>query len=441
MNNRKTSTIFLAAALGAALTGCGHDIASSSSAVTATEPAMMGDERGNGAEYIRADDGSAWFFDGSRKIRYCMTIAPSFGTDAGRAQNAIKSAFATWEKYLVAKDRIGLKQKPGFRFATELVYLPSCDGTEDLSFKFGILDAESTSHLKDLRTPVALAVRTAYDPKTRWGKGFVWLASQGSLGESTSPKTELGTVQTKPLPDWKGSNSVEGIILHEVGHIFGNEHIPGTIMQEYIVHAVEWLPEADRQRFLTQIDWYFELVPSATSCNAPVKGTLGFKGLDPFTGTPYDTTPDNFKLLTGRASVGRVSSEYTTSSCETGFATLIVSDDDDRFVFPIFVAGDSAISIAVGRNRTLKAVYWDDPSQGLMTWFLGEFSSSSMLGSLSTSMTTGQRLQVIVDNNMMTSIALPPGNSISHMWFFDASHTIRLFDGQSSRILFTTAVQ
>jgi hypothetical protein len=76
-----------------------------------------------------------------------------------------------------------------------------------------------------------------------------------------------------------------------------------------------------------------------------------------------------------------------------------------------------------------------------MTWFLGEFSSSSMLGSLSTSMTTGQRLQVIVDNNMMTSIALPPGSSVSHMWFFDASHTIRLFDGQSSRILFTTAVQ
>lgn len=421
--------------------GCGHDSAPTSAAITTTKPVTMGDERGNGAEYIRADDGSAWFFDGSRKIRYCMAIAPSFGADADRVHNAIKSAFATWEKYLVTKERIGIDRKPGFRFATELAYLPTCDGTEDLSFKFGILDAESTSHLKDLRTPVALAVRTAYDPKTRWGKGFVWLASQGSLGESMSPKSEQGSVQTKPLPDWSGSYSIEGILLHEVGHIFGNEHIPGTIMQEYIVHSAQWLPEVDRQRYLTQIDWYFELVPSATSCNAPVKGTLGFKGLDPFTGTPYDTTQDNFKLLTGRAPVGKVNTEYTASSCETGFTTLIVSDDDDRFVFPIFIAGDSAISIAVGRNRTLKAVYWDDSKQGLMSWFLGEFSSSSTLGSLSTSMSTGQRFQVIVDNNMMTSIALPPGSSNSHQWLFEARYTIRLFDGQSSRILFTTANQ
>ena len=275
-----------------------------------------GEERGNGAETFRDEDRSAWFVDPAKKIKTCYQVAPGFGAADARLEAAIQGAFDIWRSYIKEKqiysDGSG---RPGPNADIQLK--PNCDGSEDLQFKFGVIDPEVTSALARHKEPVAVSVRTQYDPAITWGKGFVWLASHASLPP----------MRGETYPNWNLAHTIEGIILHEVGHIFGNSHVPGTIMDEEVTQTIIITVDDFRRQMLTQIDGYNEL--HICMCDFKQKGYLGDQGLDfdPKTGkrtVPVGNRAKNFELLSGRKPVGEVQSWFITDAKSN---YLRISDD------------------------------------------------------------------------------------------------------------------
>ncbi|MGZ3693350.1 MAG: hypothetical protein ACXWQO_04040 [Bdellovibrionota bacterium] len=85
-----------------------------------------------------------------------------------------------------------------------------CDGTEDLKIYYGV-ENESVREAKKLYdNPAAFAHLESYDEQTGQGKGFIWIAR--------SPEILFHPYHRLAL------------LIHEMGHAFGHDHIEGTIM-------------------------------------------------------------------------------------------------------------------------------------------------------------------------------------------------------------------
>lgn len=302
-----------------------------------------GDERGNGADITQASDSSAWFARSNRTIQICYEVAPQFGVSTARIETTIKGAFAKWEEYIAAKGvmKLARSSKEAWGLSSQVSVNKSCAGNEDLVFKFGILDADVTQAMSGRKNPVALSVRTKYDPVARWGAGFVWVASSGSLG-SDPGYFGFGMDGTKDFPNWTVQDSLEGLVLHEVGHILGNEHVAGTIMDANISHHLMGQPLTSSYSIsLKTVDSFYQLM-SWRLCDCKAEGVLGIDqdAFNPDRSNPaapplkhLDTTAQNFLLLTGRASIGKISAQLVFDK-ET-VLSLVVSDSVGTYDFPI----------------------------------------------------------------------------------------------------------
>ncbi len=302
-----------------------------------------GDERGNGADVTEASDSSAWFARSNRTIQICYEVAPQFGVSTARIETTIKGAFAKWEEYIGAKGvmKLARSSSAAWGLPSQIFLNQSCIGNEDLVFKFGILDADVDRAMKGRKSPVALSVRTNYDPVTQWGAGFIWVASSGSLGRDPGYFGQ-GMDGAKDYPNWNVQDSFEGLVLHEVGHVLGNEHVAGTIMDANISHHLMGQPPTSSYSItLKHIDSFYQLM-SWRLCDCKVEGVLGIAqdAFNPNRTIPappplkhLDTTMQNFLLLTGRASIGKISAQLVFDK-ET-VQSLVVSDSVGTFEFPI----------------------------------------------------------------------------------------------------------
>ncbi|MBS1982702.1 MAG: matrixin family metalloprotease [Bdellovibrionales bacterium] len=182
--------------------------------------ARAGGESSGGVDIPTFLDDMAWFQNENQSIKTCMVVSPQFGATQTEAQDAVNFAFKTWREYILKKEihRDSKKNAIYASFAHRLA-LQNCDGTEDLKFYFGAEDDQVTAAKVHYSNPLAFSFRTALNPDTGWGKGFIWISSAASFGNG--------------LPVWSYSGSTQNlktILLHEVGHIFGVPHVPGTIM-------------------------------------------------------------------------------------------------------------------------------------------------------------------------------------------------------------------
>ena len=295
----------------------------------ATTSAFAG-ARGGGMDSGGSDNkdilnGVAWFL-GDRTVHYCIDLAPDFGVTKVQAKADIESAFATWNDYIFQKrifenmNRTDLT--PNLEASYKEVYSSShyqfadtCDGSQDLVFYLGTLNPQVIEQKKYYENPTAFAYRESYDVAQGWGKGFVWISPPG------------GVYPDQHFPDWKLPERLHGTLLHEMGHILGNGHVPGTIMQE---NLTTWMlpdpimEERDRA-VLTHIDDAKELY-ICKECAFGFDGELGVG----FHAT--ESAEDTFPRLMGRSSVGKIRARFEYSG--HGY-TLSVEDGISKTEFEI----------------------------------------------------------------------------------------------------------
>src|SRR5581483_9549815 len=113
-----------------ALAGCGrpqdHRAGTGAQADNCTFGCAKGNEQGNGSDYVHVGDGSAWFLDASRTIKYCYILSPNFGASETRALQAVDTAFSRWSDY-IAKKRVYSQQVLNAQLAINHSRLPACD--------------------------------------------------------------------------------------------------------------------------------------------------------------------------------------------------------------------------------------------------------------------------------------------------------------------------
>jgi len=357
-------------------------------------------EVGNGAENFQYQDGSAWFYQHHRTLKICYKVEKAFEKIVPRARivYSIQSAFDTWNDYLKAKD---IRPRAGAEFYPQNIDIASsCKGDEDLVFKFGTMDKQVTEYVKKYSRPVSFAVRTSYDAVQLWGKGFVWIAPQEFLG--------YDHMAGKRFPDWSVPDTVEGALLHEVGHIYGNAHVSGTIMDEEFARGLKIgaspLAAEVRQKTLRQIDQRREL-RVCSLCDFKQVGVLGSENRE--NGTIVSKRRDNFKLLTGRDAVGKIKSEFVI---ENKVTQLVVSDDQSREVFVLTPKKGRYHATTRGPFIFKYAQY--NPQQPAVLG--GVYEAGADMSAMTLTTLTGKNLSVRVERNIggfsMNELVEPDSN-------------------------------
>jgi hypothetical protein len=292
-----------------------------------------------GGDNINDDSGAAWFLGSDRLIRACFELGSGFGVSGDSAKREIEGAFAAWRDYIDRKlPRGGLTH--GNRFpslATQVVVSNRCVGNEDLVFYFGITNEEIRLAKAKYDNPTAFAFRRSYDPKKRWGQGWVWFAPPASVFPKEgfpdwSPQgSGIVTPETGPQP-WV----LRTMLMHEVGHVLGNSHVPGTIMSERISEYMR----AARSPFMAQIDQERELAV-CWECPYEWNGSLSIPALAviPPGGNAGAIVQriehDNFELLVGhRPKAEWLSARIEAQSIDRG-TVLTIGDQFETFRFPI----------------------------------------------------------------------------------------------------------
>lgn len=274
---------------------------------------------GSGGGNLRPEAGGAWFLGANKVINYCTIGANDFGVEPGEVNSAIEEAFTKWHAYTVAK-HIDY-------FATTLQRHDPCNGQEDLTFYLGVeteaIAAEKTHYDK----PIALNIRNSFDIDAGWSKGLIWLAKPLSVDPA------------QKLPDFANPQRLVGMLLHEIGHVFGNPHVADTIMSESITFYMSGDMSVDSR--LGMIDQNREL-SHCHACTTTYDGWIASRRLDS-NSMERDSVASarEFTLLTGATPVGAPTAELQVEmGSYLSAATLVYRDGSGQsFAFPIEIKG------------------------------------------------------------------------------------------------------
>ena len=92
-----------------------------------------------------------------------------------------------------------------------------------MRIKVGTWDKPDTEFLKyTSRYTVSYALRTAYSEETGRSKGFVWLVADSGARRYKGPAPDEAF--------WGQGHYVQNVLLHELGHVIGVDHVPNTFM-------------------------------------------------------------------------------------------------------------------------------------------------------------------------------------------------------------------
>lgn len=284
--------------------------------------------RGGGMDSGGADNkdilsGSAWFL-GDNHVRYCIQIAADFGITQDQARQDIDDAIQTWRDYIAKKEIfIGNAVKDGLFPTTSYKFVAKCDDSEDLAFYLGVSNQKTDDQMKFYENPTAFAHRENFDVDKGWGKGWIWISPPGKVYPGAQ------------FPDWKRPARLRGMLLHELGHVLGNGHVEGTIMEESLTHWMQFSPEMDERAVavLTHIDDIKEMY-ICEDCPFEFQGDFA---------NVYDGTELNqlFNLFVGRLPRGNIKSSFKRFQNTAGYFEfhLMLEDDLSMSDFPVNLMG------------------------------------------------------------------------------------------------------
>lgn len=302
-----TKTLILTALISTTLLGCSkHTTPAGGEAAGAL--VANGQERGNGTDYRSLEDRSAWFVDSNRTFTYCVKVDPAFGVSNEKSLATVADSLQAWADYHA--ERSWHKT-----LSTKSRFESSCSDATDLVFLLGTKLPKGEASDQH----VGLAVKKAYDKKAGWGQGYVWIAAEGSV----PAEGEDG-----PYPNWQEVDSLKAVLLHEIGHVYGVDHVEGTIMR---ANASQYGFGVDPRELPIEIDGDRLLI-------MPPNGIVGNLGVPEsnledagvFEGGDIE---QNFELLTGLKPVGKVSA--TLHITGTKLDQLQFTDGKSDFIFAL----------------------------------------------------------------------------------------------------------
>lgn len=202
-----------------------------------------GSDVGSGGDSLAKDHLAAWFVGKDKVIHACVETDPTFGVTPEVAREHILKAFAMWKAYIEER-AVHAMAPPAKQLSTEVKLDSKCDGTADLTFYLGVENDAVAKARWQFHEPTAFVQRLSYDPAQALGRGFIWVSRHEGI--------------RKGFPDWNREGRLLAILLHEIGHVFGNDHVPGTVMTDGINRLLEsdWSGEP-----LAKIDHCRELSP------------------------------------------------------------------------------------------------------------------------------------------------------------------------------------
>lgn len=200
---------------------------------------QMGGEVSGGADTFVVPEAFFRSSDPGKMILVCYEKAENFGVPDPVVVETLRWAFEKWDSYIEAKDLdyAVWGGSPGIVGKVSDEIRKGCSGTEDLRVYLGVEHPDVTLLRPKFYNPYAFPAIVENASGTIWHKGLLWVSGLGGV------KPELG------IPDWtQGLPSVaygafKYMVLHEVGHIFGNEHVSQTIMTARIG---QWLEDWTR---------------------------------------------------------------------------------------------------------------------------------------------------------------------------------------------------
>lgn len=184
--------------------------------------AFAGNEMGNGTDYFT--DQSAWFVGKDRTIQACLQVDRLFGESEPIVKSAFEAAFATWVGYinLHQVDRLTIGDED-LSYTRKVRWTADCENA-DLTIYAGVTTSEIAKQKAKYQNPLAFAHQTLKTPSLGWTKGYIWLAREGTV--------------LPQFPNWRQENVLVGVLIHELGHVFGVGHVPGTIMDETLARML-----------------------------------------------------------------------------------------------------------------------------------------------------------------------------------------------------------
>jgi hypothetical protein len=261
-------------------------------------------------------------------VNACLQVAPGFGVEQATLHAYVARAYQEWSDYLVAK-RLDLGGSP--HILTRLVLRDTCDGSENLTFYFGVENDETARYKSQFANPFGYAQLTqpgnSFELPLK-AKGFVWIAPPGSVNDQTH------------VPTWNSrtAGALYGLVLHEVGHVFGNGHLDGTVMTERIGQYLEEDSDPTRNSpnlgQYSRIDAQVELVP----CPECHTSYTGLETLDPMVNPKDPDASDwvyTFKRLVGRAPSRPLALRFERLGSPEGSGLLTLIDGVDIYPFPV----------------------------------------------------------------------------------------------------------
>ncbi len=157
-------------------------------------------------------DKLAWFEAKQAQINICIKSPENFYFSTFELKELIKDSFARWGRYILRKDT-SLADILGNPW-DKINFPESCEQTKDnIIFYFGGEDNKDIKKIqKRFNQPLGLSFQTKKN-------GIIWIANS----------FEFKNKKNAISKEW-----FQMILLHEIGHAFGNHHIHGTIMDETI---------------------------------------------------------------------------------------------------------------------------------------------------------------------------------------------------------------
>jgi hypothetical protein len=343
-----------------------------------------------------------------------VIVDPAFGVSEETVRSAVVEAEHAWEMYFYTK-------KISSKIALVTSYSPvACSFPNDLTYYFGARPSEVEEAMKKHTHPVAFANRTEWDIKKGWGKGFIWIAPQGALGRDQAGRN---------FPDWSLKYNLTGILMHELGHVYGVDHIPQTIMDGNIAEFLQG-SDTERKDHLASIDSYRDL-SICLWCPFSKTGSVGLSLSQLPGNNPYAFAP-NFALLAGRPAVGPVLARVEGTF--TDGVVLHLEDFDGEIDLPIEFDQWSGADLGLNASGESQGVFRISAVSESGQVYTGAVTQASQVlyGRLKTK--SGQVLPLMIELNMATHVRVG-----DRSFTFDGL-VIKTFIDASPRVLFFSTV-
>ena len=360
--------------------------------------AYLGDEGGNGTGNDNPYNGTAWFgkLSTATPLVFCYEVSENFSNYNFNFKQLIQSRMNIWIEYYdnnYGGEFCKNHTPPGGRgsrcLQTNFSIKKKCTGSEDLAFYFGVEPdyVNNEVHINKLKKSAGMAILTSYSINhTFRGKGYIWIASDNYYNNG--------------YPRWNEDGQLKVTLLHEIGHVFGCNHTNGTIMDEFVYERYSKIKYMKNEH-ADLVDWDRRLVNQNN-------GEIYHRSTPEYWWVEKQLLK-TFKMLVGRASVGKVKASYQFGY-EDGvdYSYLTFKDDLSKESFNIFIL-DTFGKIDYGYAFKV----YSDPN--FVNFIYPASTGESVLGYVKSK--DGKRHQLLINRNQHVELTIkietPNDDSVS----------------------------